>query len=157
MLGTRGTSKIRVIVSDDDDLRYHSTENSTSYPPYKQQVRVVGRSVTWRGVLSISCMDGCVHAYVHAGMGFGTVYPSVNDASAFLGRAQKRQIAWRRQREERRRGGGAEEEVMVMGKEFDDRACEMTAEYNGYLGQLPTLSGLQVADPGMADGWTDMK
>jgi hypothetical protein len=49
---------------------------------------VVGRSVTWRGILSISCMDGCVHAYVHACMGFGTVYPSVNDASAFLGRAQ---------------------------------------------------------------------
>jgi hypothetical protein len=46
---------------------------------------------------------------------------------------------------------------VVMGKEFDDRACEMTAECNGYLGQLPTLSGLQVADPGMADGWTDMK
>jgi hypothetical protein len=41
-----------------------------------------------------------------------------------------------------------------MGKEFDDRAFEMTAECNGYLGQLPTLSGLQVADPGMAD-WLD--
>jgi hypothetical protein len=65
--------------------------------------------------------------------------------------------SWRRQREERRRGGGAEEVEVVMGKEFDDRACEMTAECNGYLGQLPTLSGLQVADPGMADGWTDMK
>jgi hypothetical protein len=37
------------------------------------------------------------------------------------------------------------------------RGCGMTAECNGYLGQLPTLSGLQVADPGMADGWTDMK
>jgi len=32
------------------------------------------------------------------------------------------------------------------------RAEEMTAECNGHLGQLPTLSGLQVADPGMADG-----
>ena len=62
------------------------------------------------------------------------------------------------QREEgRRRQEVQMEVVVVMGKEFDDRACEMTAECNGYLGQLPTLSGLQVADPGMADGWTDMK
>jgi hypothetical protein len=50
-------------------------------------------------------------------------------------------------------GDGTESlEEVVMGKEFDDRAFEMTAECNGYLGQLPTLSGLQVADPGMADG-----
>ena len=42
-------------------------------------------------------------------------------------------------------------------KEGQGRAEEMTAESNGYLGQLPTLSGLQVADPGMADGWPDMK
>jgi hypothetical protein len=40
-------------------------------------------------------------------------------------------------------------------KEGQGRAEEMTAESNGYLGQLPTLSGLQVADPGMAGGWTD--
>jgi hypothetical protein len=47
--------------------------------------------------------------------------------------------------------------VMIWERSLNDRAFEMTAESNGYLGQLPTLSGLQVADPGMADGWTDMK
>jgi hypothetical protein len=51
-----------------------------------------------------------------------------------------------------------EERRFVVGKEEEqDRAEEMTAESNGYLGRLPTLSGLQVADPGMADGWPDMK
>jgi hypothetical protein len=59
-------------------------------------------------------------------------------------------LAWGRHREGTEKGGCLEE--VVMGKEFDDRAFEMTAECNGYLGQLPTLSGLQVADPGMADG-----
>lgn len=70
-------------------------------------------------------------------------------------------LAWRRRHREGRRWEevqpAAEEVEVVVGKEFDDRACEMTAECNGYLGQLPTLSGLQVADPGMADGSTDMK
>ena len=46
---------------------------------------------------------------------------------------------------------------MIWERSLNDRAFEMTAESNGYLGQLPTLSGLQVADPGMADGWPDMK
>jgi hypothetical protein len=54
------------------------------------------RGVTWRGILSISCMDGWVriHACIcaFAWMGFGTGHPSVNDASAFLGRAQSCRI-----------------------------------------------------------------
>ena len=54
--------------------------------------------------------------------------------------------------EERRE---VEEEEVTYVKEGQGRAEEMTAESNGYLGQLPTLSGLQVADPGMAGGWTD--
>jgi hypothetical protein len=163
MLGTRGTSKIRVIVSDDDGddgLPYHPRgQYQILYPPYKQQI---GRSVTWRGILSTSCMDGCVHAYVHAWMGFGTVYPSVNDASACWGRARRRRTSGGMETAQRGEGRRRQEVqmevvVVVMGKEFVDRAFEMTAESNGYLGQLPTLSGLQVADPGMADGWPDMK
>jgi len=104
-------------------------------------------------------MDGCVHAYnVHAWMGFGTVYPSVNDASACWGPSSKTSdLRWHGDGSTGRGRRSEEVSEEVMGKEEVDRAFEMTAESNGYLGQLPTLSGLQVADPGMADGWPDMK
>jgi hypothetical protein len=93
-----------------------------------------------------------------AWMGFGTGHPSVNDASAFW--AELRVVGSEAGLRTAQRGGreSAESvEVVMMGKEFDDRAFEMTAECNGYLGQLPTLSGLQLASGRSRHGWTDMK
>ena len=61
--------------------------NGIGHPPSIH--RLAKQQVSHGGVcmLSISCMDGCVHAHVHAWMGFGTGHPSVNDASAYWGRA----------------------------------------------------------------------
>jgi hypothetical protein len=61
-------------------------------------------------------------------------------------------LAWGRHGEGTEKGRKCCEVVMIWERSLNDRAFEMTAESNGYLGQLPTLSGLQVADPGMADG-----
>ena len=122
------TCKIRVIVSDDagddDELPYHTCTVIHSYIVLQAGGSKVAECVTWRGILSISCMDGCVHACVHC-MDVLWNWPSKRKrCQCVLGPSSELsdvRLAWGRHGEGTEKGEG--EEVLRggddMGKEFE--------------------------------------
>jgi hypothetical protein len=102
MLGRRGTNKIRVIVSDadgDDGLPYHPRGQ------YQLSTIQTDRRVAWRGILSISCIDGWVRTCIQCACmdGLWNCLSKRKRCQCVLGAELKDvgpQVAWRQQHRE---------------------------------------------------------